>query len=59
MGSTTPKHDIPLYADLYLQGRFNLDDLMSREISLEQVDEGYEMLKDPDVTRVVITSGLS
>lgn len=59
MGSTTPKHDIPLYADLYLQGRFNLDDLMSREIALDQVEAGYDLLKDPEVTRVVITSGLS
>lgn len=59
MGSTTPKHDIPLYADLYLQGRFNLDDLMSREIALDGVNEGYDALKDPTVTRVVITSGLS
>ena len=59
MGSTTPKHDIPLYADLYLQGRFNLDDLMSREIALDGVEEGYGLLKDPTVTRVVITSGLS
>lgn len=59
MGSTTPKHDIPLYADLYLQGRFNLDDLMSREIALDGVNEGYESLRDPEVTRVVITSGLS
>lgn len=59
MGSTTPKRDIPLYADLYLQGRFNLDDLMSREIALDGVEAGYELLKDPTVTRVVITSGLS
>jgi S-(hydroxymethyl)glutathione dehydrogenase/alcohol dehydrogenase len=59
MGSTTPKRDIPLYADLYLQGRFNLDDLMSREIALDGVGAGYELLKDPEVTRVVITSGLS
>jgi len=59
MGSTTPKHDIPLYADLYLQGRFELDSLVSREISLEQVNAGYEALHEPGVTRVVITSGLS
>jgi S-(hydroxymethyl)glutathione dehydrogenase/alcohol dehydrogenase len=59
MGSTTPKRDIPLYADLYLQGRFNLDDLVSREIALDGVDGGYDELKDPEVTRVVITTGLS
>jgi S-(hydroxymethyl)glutathione dehydrogenase/alcohol dehydrogenase len=59
MGSTTPKHDIPLYADLYLQGRFHLDELLSREIALDQVEDGYAALKDPEVTRVVITAGLS
>lgn len=59
MGSTTPKHDIPMYADLYLQGRFNLDDLVSREIPLDGVNDGYDALKESDVTRVVITSGLS
>lgn len=59
MGSTTPKRDIPLYADLYLQGRFNLDELMSKEISVDDVNAGYEALKDPGATRVVITSGLS
>src|SRR3546814_3261183 len=32
MGSTNIKHDIPMYAQLYLQGRFDLDDLISREI---------------------------
>jgi S-(hydroxymethyl)glutathione dehydrogenase/alcohol dehydrogenase len=56
MGSTTPKRDIPLYADLYLQGKFNLDDLVSKEISLDEVNEGYAALKDSSITRVVITS---
>ena len=36
MGSTNIKHDIPMYADLYLQGRFNLDDLISREININE-----------------------
>lgn len=56
MGSSTIKSDIPMYVDLYLQGRINLDDLVSKEISLDEVEAGYESLKDPSVTRVVITS---
>jgi S-(hydroxymethyl)glutathione dehydrogenase/alcohol dehydrogenase len=56
MGSTTPRHDIPMYARLYLEGRFNLDDLVSRTISLDDIDKGYAALEAPDVTRVVITS---
>lgn len=55
MGGTTAKRDIPLYARLYLEGRFELDSLVSKEISLSEVDEGYASLKDPSVARVVIT----
>jgi S-(hydroxymethyl)glutathione dehydrogenase/alcohol dehydrogenase len=55
-GSTNAKHDIPMYADLYLQGRMNLDDLVSRRISLRDVNDGYAALKDGALTRVVVTS---
>ena len=55
-GSTNAKHDIPMYAELYLQGRMNLDDLVSRRISLRDVNEGYAALKDGTLTRVVVTS---
>lgn len=56
LGSSNFKRDVPFYADLYLQGRMNLDDLVSKRISLDEIAEGYEALKDPTVTRVVITS---
>jgi S-(hydroxymethyl)glutathione dehydrogenase / alcohol dehydrogenase len=55
-GSTNAKRDIPMYAQLYLQGRMNLDDLVSREISLRDVNDGYAALKDGTLTRVVVTS---
>ena len=55
-GSTNFKRDIPMYADLYLQGRMNLDDLVSRRISLREVNDGYAALKDGSLNRVVVTS---
>jgi len=55
-GSTNAKRDIPMYAQLYLQGRMNLDDLVSRKISLREVNDGYAALKDGSLTRVVVTS---
>ena len=55
-GSTTFKRDIPMYAELYLQGRINLDDLVSKKISLREVNEGYAALKDGSLNRVVVTS---
>lgn len=56
MGSSNIKHDIPMYADLYLQGRFNLDDLISREIKLADINDAYEELKGGAIARSVITS---
>jgi S-(hydroxymethyl)glutathione dehydrogenase/alcohol dehydrogenase len=55
-GSTNAKRDIPMYAELYLQGRMNLDGLVSRRISLREVNDGYAALKDGSLTRVVVTS---
>ncbi|MFE5238929.1 MULTISPECIES: zinc-binding dehydrogenase [unclassified Streptomyces] len=56
MGSGNPRRDIPRYADLYLQGRLNLDGLVSRRIALDEIDAGYAAARDPEVARVVITS---
>lgn len=55
MGSSHLKRDIPFYASMYLQGRMNLDDLVSKEIGLADIEEGYEALKDGTTARVVIT----
>jgi S-(hydroxymethyl)glutathione dehydrogenase/alcohol dehydrogenase len=55
-GSTNFKRDIPMYAELYLQGRMNLDDLVSKTIALRDVNEGYAALKNGSLNRVVVTS---
>ena len=54
-GSSNFKRDIPLYSRMYLDGRFELDALVSAEISLDQIESGYQKLADPEITRVVIT----
>jgi S-(hydroxymethyl)glutathione dehydrogenase/alcohol dehydrogenase len=55
MGDTNFKLDIPLYADLYLQGRLNLDDLISERIRIEDINTGYEKLRSGELARSVIT----
>lgn len=55
MGSTNFKIDVPYYAELYLQDRFNLDDLVSDTIELSEINEGYEKLAKGGVARSVIT----
>jgi S-(hydroxymethyl)glutathione dehydrogenase/alcohol dehydrogenase len=56
MGSSNIKHDIPMFADLYLQGRFNLDDLVAKEIKLSQINEAYREVKAGAAARTVVTS---
>ena len=55
-GSTNPLRDIPMYMDFYRQGRLNLDDLVSREISLADIEAAYASLGDPTTSRIVVTS---
>jgi S-(hydroxymethyl)glutathione dehydrogenase/alcohol dehydrogenase len=55
-GSTNFKRDIPMYAELYLQGRLNLDGLVSKRIALRDVNDGYAALNSGTLNRVVITS---
>jgi S-(hydroxymethyl)glutathione dehydrogenase/alcohol dehydrogenase len=57
MGSNRFRLDMPRYIELYLQGRLNLDDLISRRIRLEQINEAFELLKTGEVARSVIALG--
>lgn len=56
MGSTNLKTDIPLYADLYAQGRMELDELVTQEINIADINKAYEQLKAGGIIRSVITS---
>jgi S-(hydroxymethyl)glutathione dehydrogenase/alcohol dehydrogenase len=56
MGSSNIKRDIPMYARLYLVGKLNLDDLISREIKLDEINDAYAELRLGAVARCVITS---
>ena len=56
MGSSNIKNDIPMFADLYLRGQLNLDDLISQEINLSAINDAYAELKRGAIARSVITS---
>jgi S-(hydroxymethyl)glutathione dehydrogenase/alcohol dehydrogenase len=40
-GSASPARDFPLYAELYLRGKLDLDRLVSRTYPLEKINEAY------------------
>ncbi len=54
MGSSNPHIDLPKYADLYLQGRLQLDPLVANRISLEEVNGGFDRLREGGLARSVI-----
>lgn len=55
MGSTNFKHDIPLYAEMYLQGRFPLEKLVSKTIQLQEINEGLAQMESGELARIVVT----
>ncbi len=54
MGSNRFRIDMPKYIDFYLQGRLNLDDMISRRGKLEDVNEAFRAMKAGEVARTVL-----
>ena len=54
MGSNRFRVDMPRFVDFYLQGRLHLDDLISRRIALEDINEGMAALNTGEIARSVI-----
>jgi S-(hydroxymethyl)glutathione dehydrogenase/alcohol dehydrogenase len=54
MGSNRFRIDMPRYIDFYLQGRLNLDDMISRRGKLEDVNEAFRAMKAGEVSRTVL-----
>jgi S-(hydroxymethyl)glutathione dehydrogenase/alcohol dehydrogenase len=54
MGSNRFRVDMPRYIDLYLQGRLNLDDMITRRGKLEDVNEAFRAMKAGEVARTVL-----
>ena len=55
MGASNLKEDVPRLAADYLEGKLNLDDLISDEIALEDINAAYARLAAGGVARSVIT----
>ena len=54
-GNTRPRRDFPLLARAYLEGSLMLDELISRRIALDEINEGFAALKRGETIRSVIT----
>ncbi|WP_010533536.1 alcohol dehydrogenase catalytic domain-containing protein [Brachybacterium squillarum] len=54
LGSAVPRRDVPEYARLYLAGKLPVEELISRTIRLEDVNEAMDQLADGEAVRQVI-----
>jgi S-(hydroxymethyl)mycothiol dehydrogenase len=53
-GDCLPSRDFPMLVDLYLQGRFPLDEFVSETIGLDDVETAFEKMHSGDVLRSVV-----
>ena len=54
-GASQVRNDIPRYYELYKAGKINLDDMVSKELRLEDINAGFEaVIRGDEVVRQVI-----
>jgi S-(hydroxymethyl)glutathione dehydrogenase/alcohol dehydrogenase len=54
MGSNRFRFDMPKYVDFYLDGRLNLDDMISQRLPLDQVNAAFDRMRKGQAARQVI-----
>jgi S-(hydroxymethyl)glutathione dehydrogenase / alcohol dehydrogenase len=53
-GSVSPRRDFPLLLDMYQKGRLKLDELISQEYRLDQINQAYSAMLSGSIARGVI-----
>ncbi|MFF4806423.1 S-(hydroxymethyl)mycothiol dehydrogenase [Streptomyces sp. NPDC001351] len=53
-GDCLPSRDFPMLIDLYLQGRLDLDAIVSETIALDEVEDAFARMHKGDVLRSVV-----
>jgi S-(hydroxymethyl)glutathione dehydrogenase/alcohol dehydrogenase len=54
-GTVSPRRDFPMLIDLYAAGKLKLDELVSQEYRLDQINEAFATMLQGHVARGVIT----
>jgi alcohol dehydrogenase len=55
MGSAVPSRDIPRYVALFKRGRLPVDRLLSGTIRLDDINEGFDRLREGKAIRQIVT----
>lgn len=54
IGSTIPARDVPRYVELFRLGRMPVDKLLTHTLRLEDINEGFDRLREGEAVRQVI-----
>lgn len=53
-GGARGRTDVPKIVDWYMDGKINIDDLITHHLRLDQINEGFEMMKRGESIRSVV-----
>lgn len=56
-GSVRQRLDLPMIVDLFMDGRFRLRELVSREVGLDEINDAYGRLAAGEIRREVLVHG--
>jgi S-(hydroxymethyl)glutathione dehydrogenase / alcohol dehydrogenase len=54
-GGARGRTDVPKIVDWYMDGKINIDDLITHTLPLEQINEGFELMHRGESIRTVVT----
>jgi S-(hydroxymethyl)glutathione dehydrogenase/alcohol dehydrogenase len=54
MGSNQFKTDVPRYLDMYRDGLLNLDDLVTRNLTIDGINEGFDLMRARQSVRSLV-----
>lgn len=57
VGSCVPKRDIPNYIQMMKSGKLPVDKLLSNIMTLDEINEGFDLLATGDNSRIIIKMG--
>jgi S-(hydroxymethyl)glutathione dehydrogenase/alcohol dehydrogenase len=54
LGNVKTRSQLPALLDWYVEGRLNLDDLITHRLPLERINEGFELMRSGEAVRTVV-----
>jgi len=53
-GGARGRTDVPKIVDWYMEGRINIDDLITHQLPLERINEGFDFMHAGESIRTVV-----